>query len=49
MPVSALRDEDVWEASTVLLDYFVQHQGGLVHVEEDGFYQADSLVLPTDR
>jgi hypothetical protein len=48
MPVSALREEDVWNAATVLLDYFVQHQAGLVHVEEEGFYQADVLVLPTD-
>lgn len=48
MPVSALQDEDVWKASTVLLDSFVQHQGGLVHVEEEGFYQADVLVLQTD-
>lgn len=47
LPISALDDDALWEAVSVLLDYFVQHSGAMVHIEGDGFYQADKLILDT--
>jgi hypothetical protein len=47
LPISALDDETMWEAVSVLLAYFVEHTSAMVHVENDGFYQDDTLVLAT--
>jgi hypothetical protein len=49
LPISALDDDDMWEAVSALLDYFVEHSGAIVHIEGDGFYQADKLILETAR
>jgi hypothetical protein len=45
LPMSALDDDDLWEAVSALLDYFVEHSGAIVHIEGVGFYQADKLIL----
>jgi len=34
---------------SALLDYFVEHSGAMVHIEGDGFYQTDNLILETSR
>jgi hypothetical protein len=49
LPMSALDHDDLWEAVSALLDYFVEHSGAMVHIEGDGFYQADNLILETSR
>ena len=49
LPMSALDDDDLWEAVSVLLDYFVEHSGAIVHIEGNGFYHADKLILETSR
>jgi hypothetical protein len=49
LPMNALDDEALWEAVSALLDYFVEHSGAIVHIERDGFYQADQLILKTPR
>jgi hypothetical protein len=47
LPISALEDDALWEAVSVLLDYFVEHNGTLVHIESDGFYRGGRLILKT--
>ena len=47
--MSALDDDDLWEAVAALLDYFVENSGAIVHIEGNGFYQADKLILETSR
>jgi hypothetical protein len=49
LPISALDDEAFWKAVSALLGYFVEHSGAIVHIEGDGFYQADKLILETPR
>jgi hypothetical protein len=33
----------------VLGHYFVKHSGTIVHIEGNGFYQAEKLILETSR
>jgi hypothetical protein len=33
LPISALDDDDLWDAVSALLDYFVEHSGAIVHIE----------------
>lgn len=47
LPISALDDDALWEAVSVLLDYFVKHHGALVQIEREGFYRGDQLILKT--
>ena len=49
LPMSALDDDDLWEAVSALLDYFVEHRSAIVHLGGNGFYQADKLILETSR
>ena len=49
LSMSALDDDDLWEAVAALLDYFVENSGAIVHIEGNGFYQADKLILETSR
>jgi hypothetical protein len=48
LPISALDDETMWEGVSVLLGYFIEHHRAMVHVENDGFYQAEIVALETD-
>ena len=48
IPTSVLgtdHEEALWQASDALLDYFVQHSGGLIQADGEGFYEADTLIL----
>ena len=45
--MSALHDDALWEAVWVLLDYFTEHHGALVHIEGEGFSQAGRVILET--
>jgi hypothetical protein len=47
LPISALEDDALWEAVSVVLDFFTQHHGALVHVEGEGFFQAGRVILET--
>jgi hypothetical protein len=47
LSVSALQDDDQWEAVWALLEYFVEHSDAIVHLEDTGFYQGHRLVLET--
>ena len=48
IPTSVLgtkHEEALWQASDALLDYFVEHSGGLIQADGEGFYEADTLIL----
>ena len=47
LPVSALEDDALWEAVSVVLDYFTDHHSALVHIEGEGFIQAGRMILET--
>jgi hypothetical protein len=47
LPMSALEDDALWEAVSVVLDYFAKHHGALVHIEGEGFFHAGRLILTT--
>jgi hypothetical protein len=47
LPISALEDDALWEAVSVVLDYFTEHHGALVHVEGEGFCRAGRVILET--
>jgi hypothetical protein len=50
MPVSQFGDDErAWGAVDLLLDYFVERHGGLVHGEGEGFYDSDGRLLVTIR
>jgi hypothetical protein len=39
-------DDVTLSAGGALLDYFVAQHGGMVHADDEGFWQGDALVLP---
>ena len=39
-------DDEGYRASALILEYFVQHAGGLIQADAEGFYEGDSLILP---
>jgi hypothetical protein len=48
IPTSVLgtdHEEALWQASDLLLDYFVQHSDGLIQADGEGFYEAGTLIL----
>jgi hypothetical protein len=47
LPISALHHDALWEAVSVLLDYFTEHHGALVRIEGEGFAQAGRVILET--
>jgi hypothetical protein len=47
LPISALEDDALWEAVSVVLDYFIEHHSALVHIEGEGFFQAGRMILAT--
>jgi hypothetical protein len=47
LPISALEDDALWEAVSVVLDYCTEHHGALVHIEGEGFAQAGHVILET--
>lgn len=38
-------DDDGFEANTIFLEYFVDHCGGLIHADCEGFYEDGVLIL----
>jgi hypothetical protein len=50
VPVSQFGDDErAWGAVHLLLDYFVERHGGLVHAEGEGFYDSHGRLLVTMR
>jgi hypothetical protein len=47
LPISALEDDALWEAVSVVLDYLTEHHSALVHIEGEGFFQAGRMILAT--
>jgi hypothetical protein len=43
------QDEVAWAATDLLLQYFVERRGGMVHAEGEGFYDHDGKLLVTVR
>ena len=38
-------DDDGYDANSTFLNYFVEHCGGIVHADLEGFYDGDRIVL----
>ena len=38
-------DDDGYEASSIFLTYFVEHCGGLIQADSEGFYEGDELIV----
>jgi hypothetical protein len=43
------QDEIAWSATDLLLQYFIERHGGMVHAEGEGFYDHDQKILATVR
>ena len=37
--------DDGYEANGTFLDYFVEHCGGMIHADAEGFYDGDEVIL----
>jgi hypothetical protein len=51
LPVSGFDTEELWTATWVLVDYFLEMRGGLLHVDGEGFYKSSNrqvLLLALD-
>jgi hypothetical protein len=44
LPVADM-DDDGYDAANAFLSYFVEHRGGLVQADGEGFYDADELLV----
>lgn len=40
-------DDDGFDANGTFLSYFVEHCGGMIHADGEGFYDKDKLILKT--
>jgi hypothetical protein len=49
LPISALEDDALWEAVSVLLDYFAEHHGALAHIEGEGSFWARRMTANDRR
>jgi len=38
-------EDDGYNANGWFLDYFVQHCGGMIHADGEGFYDGDKIIL----
>jgi hypothetical protein len=43
------QDEVAWDATDLMLQYFVERHGGMVHAEGEGFSDHDGKILVTVR
>ena len=41
-------DDDGFEANYQFLNYFVQHHGGLIQADGEGFYEGSDLIVPVE-
>lgn len=41
-------EQDGYQASAWLLDYFVEHAGGMIEADGEGFYDGDTLLVELD-
>jgi len=47
LPTSDI-DDDGYEANSQLLNYFVEHCGGMIQADGEGFYREDEVILPVE-
>ena len=41
-------DDDGYDANGTFLSYFVEHCGGMIHADLEGFYDGSKLILKLD-
>jgi hypothetical protein len=41
-------DDDGYDANSMFLNYFVEHCGGMIHADLEGFYDGEKVILKID-
>ena len=41
-------DDDGYKINNIFLDYFVEHHGGLIQADAEGFYKGNNLIVKCD-